>query len=194
MASVQSTEPPDPTTVAEKARLRGEFLERRRRMSAGALESARAALRGIVIAHVVEAGWTCVACYVPLRTEPASFELLDGLIDAGVLVLVPVLLPDRDLDWARWDPSPGVTAEPMGLSVVRDAGAVIVPALAVARDGIRLGRGGGSYDRALARVSPTVPVAALLFDGEVVDELPRDPWDRPVTAAVTPGAGWTPLG
>jgi 5-formyltetrahydrofolate cyclo-ligase len=69
---------------------------------------------------------------------------------------------------------------------------VLVPALAVARDGVRLGRGGGSYDRALARVAPGTPRVALLFDGELVDALPADPWDVPVTDAVTP-AGWRAL-
>jgi 5-formyltetrahydrofolate cyclo-ligase len=72
------------------------------------------------------------------------------------------------------------------------ADAVLVPALAVGRDGVRLGRGGGSYDRALARVAPGTPRAALLFDEELVDALPADPWDVPVTDVVSP-SGWRAL-
>jgi 5-formyltetrahydrofolate cyclo-ligase len=66
---------------------------------------------------------------------------------------------------------------------------LFVPALAVDRRGNRLGRGGGSYDRALSRVPRRALVVALLYDGELVDELPTEPHDRPVNAVVTPGGG-----
>ncbi len=68
-----------------------------------------------------------------------------------------------------------------------------MPALAVAADGTRLGRGGGSYDRALSRRAPGSTVAALVFDDEIVAALPHDVWDVAVDAAVSP-AGWHPLG
>ena len=58
--------------------------------------------------------------------------------------------------------------------------------VAVARDGVRLGRGGGSYDRALARVRPGTPIWAAVYDAEVVDSLPFDAHDHPVDAALTP--------
>ncbi len=79
----------------------------------------------------------------------------------------------------------------LGVDAVRSVDALLVPALAVDAAGSRLGRGGGSYDRALARVPAGTPVAALLFDDEVLalDAVPRDAWDRPVTAVVTP-SGW----
>ncbi len=68
--------------------------------------------------------------------------------------------------------------------------AVLAPGLAVDRRGIRLGRGAGYYDRALAAVTG-IPVAVLLHDGELVDdELPAEPHDRSVTAVVTPLLGW----
>ncbi|PSK58900.1 5-formyltetrahydrofolate cyclo-ligase [Micromonospora sp. MH33] len=66
---------------------------------------------------------------------------------------------------------------------------VVVPALAVDRRGYRLGRGGGSYDRALARVPATVPTVALLHDGELVEVVPAQPHDRPVRFVITPGGG-----
>ncbi|HJQ43915.1 MAG TPA: 5-formyltetrahydrofolate cyclo-ligase, partial [Jatrophihabitantaceae bacterium] len=132
-----------------------------------------------------------VAAYEPMRTEPGSLELLAALRDAGATVLVPVVLPDRDLDWAPW--SPDALGAPLGVDAIGRAALVLVPALAVAADGARLGRGGGSYDRALARCAGETLTAALLFDGELVDELPRDEWDVPVAAAVTP-RGWFPVG
>ena len=72
------------------------------------------------------------------------------------------------------------------VAALASADLVLVPALAVDAAGVRLGRGGGSYDRALSRVRPGVPVIALLYPGEVVPVLPAQPHDRPVTAALTP--------
>jgi 5-formyltetrahydrofolate cyclo-ligase len=78
----------------------------------------------------------------------------------------------------------------LGPSAVADADVVLVPALAVDAHGARLGRGGGSYDRALARVAPGRAVVALLYDGEVHLTVPSEPHDRPVTMAVTPTTVW----
>ena len=79
-----------------------------------------------------------------------------------------------------------------GVDAVGSADAVLVPALAVAADGTRLGRGGGSYDRALARAAGVAGGRAALCRRGASSDLPRDPWDRPVTAVVTP-AGWLDL-
>jgi 5-formyltetrahydrofolate cyclo-ligase len=78
----------------------------------------------------------------------------------------------------------------LGVDAIAAADVVLVPALAVARDGVRLGKGGGSYDRALARARTGALVVALLWDGELHDagDLPVEPHDRPVDAVVTPSA------
>jgi 5-formyltetrahydrofolate cyclo-ligase len=138
-----------------------------------------------------------VAGYLPLRTEPGSLELLAGVAERGARVLVPRVLPDRDLDWVDWEPHGAGEVDPMappgtslGTGAIADADVVLVPALAVARDGTRLGRGGGSYDRALSRARPGAQLVALLYDEELVDDVPRDPWDVGVTAAVTTSGWW----
>ena len=156
-------------TDADKQDLREEFLQHRRTLTPEAIDEARAAVRSHVLAQCEAAGWATVAAYLPLRTEPGSHELLDGLVGRGARVLVPVTLQDHDLDWVAL---PG--DEPLTVDAVGTADAVLVPALAVAHDGTRLGRGGGSYDRALARVTAGTPVAALLHDGEVVADGWRD--------------------
>jgi 5-formyltetrahydrofolate cyclo-ligase len=69
---------------------------------------------------------------------------------------------------------------------------VLTPGLAVDRTGTRLGQGGGCYDRALGRVPVGTFTCTLLYDGEVLDQVPAAPHDRRVTAAVTP-AGLIPL-
>ncbi|MBM0260688.1 5-formyltetrahydrofolate cyclo-ligase, partial [Micromonospora sp. 4G55] len=77
----------------------------------------------------------------------------------------------------------------LGRAAIGEAELVVVPALAVDHRGLRLGRGGGSYDRALARVPGRVLIVALLHDGELVEALPAQPHDRPVHAVITPSGG-----
>jgi 5-formyltetrahydrofolate cyclo-ligase len=139
-----------------------------------------------------------VAAYLSVGTEPGTGRLLEALADQEVLL--PVLLPDGDLDWSRagngFEPGPYGLLEPVGPRLGRDAIAacalIVVPALSVDQAGNRLGRGGGSYDRALARTS--AEVVALLHDGEAVPALPAEPHDRPVSAFVTPHRGLVTVG
>lgn len=138
-----------------------------------------------------------VAAYRALPTEPPTTVLLHELVRRHRTVLVPELLPDLDLAWRVLGPDarPGTLAGPQLIAV---AGLVLVPALAVDRAGTRLGQGGGSYDRALARVAAGVPVAALVYDDEALlmanqPQLPREAHDVRVSAVVTPGRGWTSL-
>lgn len=181
--------PDDGTAPLDKTALRARLLAARRARTAEDLARARAAVHEQVVARL--AGVPSVAAYEPLATEPGSHDLLAALQAQGATVLVPVTLPDRDLDWARWTPAgPG---SPLGVEAIGEVDVVLAPALAVARDGTRLGRGGGSYDRALRRCRPGALLAALVFDDEVLPALPHDEWDVPVHAAVTP-SGWSTLG
>ena len=135
-----------------------------------------------------------VAAYMSVGTEPDTRGLVYALWKRGTYVLLPLLLPDYDLDWASYEgpdslaPGPhGLlqpTEPPRGVSAVTSADLVIVPALAVDHDGRRLGRGGGSYDRALARVGPAVPTVALIYDDELLDEVPA--------CLLTSGCAWWP--
>ncbi|GIJ08971.1 5-formyltetrahydrofolate cyclo-ligase [Micromonospora andamanensis] len=147
-----------------------------------------------------------VAAYAPVGGEPGGPDLPAVLADAlppGADLLLPVLRDDLDLDWAAWDRSQAMVAagrgirEPagprLGVTAVATADLVVVPALAVDKRGVRLGRGGGSYDRALARVPATVLTVVPLHDGELLDELPGEPHDQPVRAVVTPTHGLVTL-
>ena len=136
-----------------------------------------------------------VAAYVSVSSEPGTGPLLEPLRAAGKRVILPLLQPDNDLDWAAYDgPESLHTARrgllepagrPLGPDALATADVVLVPGLAVGRDGTRLGRGGGSYDRALARVPVGTFVCVLLNSEEVLDTVPRDDHDRPVTAVAT---------
>jgi 5-formyltetrahydrofolate cyclo-ligase len=178
--------------VETKARLRAGLLAARRSRPSPA---ENAAVRAI-LADLAR-GVRTVAAYVPLPGEPGGPELPDALAEVCDRLLLPVLRPDLDLDWAVYrgalvpaarglrEPS----GPPLGPGEVATAGLVIVPALAVDRRGVRLGRGGGSYDRALARVPAGTLVVAALYDGELVDEVPEQPHDRRVDGVVTPSGG-----
>ncbi|MEU3990702.1 5-formyltetrahydrofolate cyclo-ligase [Streptomyces platensis] len=140
-----------------------------------------------------------VAAYVSMGGEPSTRPLLDLLRAAGVQVLLPVLLPDNDLDWALYEGAEGLVRAGRGLlepdgqrlgpEAVTEADVVLLPGLAVDRSGLRLGRGGGSYDRVLARLERAgarASLVVLLYDAEVLAEVPGEPHDRHVHAAVTP--------
>ncbi len=143
-----------------------------------------------------------VAAYVSVGREPGTGLLLEALHVSGTRVLLPVLLGDYDLDWATYEgPASLVSAtrgllEPtgdrLGVAAIARAGVVLVPGLAVSGGGDRLGRGGGSYDRALARVPAGVPIGVLLHPDEVGLDVPTEAHDRRVTHAITP-AGLTEL-
>ncbi|MEO6885823.1 MAG: 5-formyltetrahydrofolate cyclo-ligase [Jatrophihabitantaceae bacterium] len=178
--------------VPSKSELRSRQNAARRARGDEAIARDRAAIRGAVLARCDRLRPSCVAAYVPLPTEPGSVELLAALTALGIRVLVPVLLANKDLDWTLWT-ADEADPENLGVDAIAQAQLVVVPALAVAQDGTRLGRGGGSYDRALGRVGDESPVIALLFEDELVDALPRDSWDRPVRAVVLPG-GWREVG
>jgi 5-formyltetrahydrofolate cyclo-ligase len=181
-----------------KLALRNRVMTVRKQLPEAVRRSAAASVQATTLAWLRREQPTRCAAYVPVGTEPGGPDLVDVL--AGVTrVLLPVLLPDGDLDWAEYDGTfrrtPRGLLEPsgprQGPGSVADIGVIIVPALAVSRTGMRLGRGGGSYDRALARAGRAVKVA-LLHDGELRDDIPAEPHDQRVDAVITPAGGLTP--
>lgn len=136
-----------------------------------------------------------IALYVSMGAEPQTGALIDWLLATDREVLLPILYADNDLGWgvapgaADLVPGRRGMSEPpvdLGPDAIATADLVICPAVGVARDGARLGRGGGSYDRALARVRPGTPIWAAVYDSEVVEALPVDDHDQRVHAVLTP--------
>ena len=184
---------PDPVAVAKTA-VRDRLLTTRRRRTL--LERAEVAtgLAAVLLATPEVRRAASVAAYVGVGGEPGTGPLLDALVAAGKRVLLPVLLPDLDLDWAVHDGT--LASAPRGLlqptgprlgdEAIATTDVVLVPGLAVSTTGLRLGRGGGSYDRALGRVPVGTFTCVLLHDDEVGIDVPSAPHDRPVVAAATP--------
>ncbi|MDV2476552.1 5-formyltetrahydrofolate cyclo-ligase [Rhodococcus zopfii] len=154
-------------------------------------------------ARVLAASGTTVCAYVPVGSEPGSLTLLDALRDEGNRVLVPLTSTDSALEWAEYTGEDDLVTADFGLreprgpvlapETVLQASVVLVPALAVDRRGVRLGRGAGFYDRTLHLADPAARLIAVVRDEELVDELPEDPHDIRMTHALTPGGGLTAL-
>ncbi len=149
-----------------------------------------------------------VCLHVPVRREPGAapdgaVPMLDAAVALGRRVLLPVTVGAAPLDWASFGgredlvPGPHGLLEPggprRGPAAIADAAVVVVPALAATPGGVRLGRGGGHYDRSLPLAPPSTVLVALVGDDELRDELPAEPHDVPVDAVWRPGEGllWT---
>lgn len=187
--------------TASKATLRKQLLAARRSVA----DDIRAAETKMLSQHLellVNSAST-VCAYVPVGTEPGAIEMLDVLLRKTGRVLLPVARIGDDeiplpLQWGEYRPG-GLTSGPWGLleppelrlpeSALAEANLVLVPALAVDHHGVRLGRGGGFYDRSLAGRDPHTLLIALVRDTELLNELPSEPHDVRMTHAVTPERG-----
>ncbi|MGC9378429.1 5-formyltetrahydrofolate cyclo-ligase [Streptomyces sp. MH13] len=192
-----------PAAGPDKRTLRREILAARNRLTSEDVRKAADALAERALGMPEVARAHAVAAYVSVGAEPGTLALLDALRARGVRVLLPALLPDNDLDWGEYTGEGSLVrvrhggrmalSEPagqrLGPDAVADADVVLLPGLAVDGRGMRLGRGGGSYDRVLARLERAGACPALLvllYGSEVVSHVPEEPHDRPVDAVVTP--------
>ncbi len=184
-----------------KAALREQLLAARRRV-ADDVRAAEARMLREQLEVVVSSGST-VCAYVPVGTEPGSIEMVDMLLRRSGRVLLPVARTTADntalpLRWGEYRPGTltcgrwGLLEPPepwLPASALAEAGLVLVPALAVDRSGVRLGRGQGFYDRSLRGRNPQARLIAVVRDTELVDELPAEPHDILMTHALTPHGG-----
>ncbi|OBH63801.1 5-formyltetrahydrofolate cyclo-ligase [Mycobacterium sp. E2479] len=190
--------------TTSKAALRDQLLAARRHVAddVRATEAQQICARLEALQSLVTSGDT-VCAYVPVGNEPGSIEMLDMLLRRAGRVLLPVARTAADdtplaLSWGEYRPGTLTTGrwgllEPprpwLPPSALAQANVVLVPALAVDRRGVRLGRGRGFYDRSLGGRAPRARLIAVVRDAEVLDELPADPHDIPMTHALTPRQG-----
>lgn len=180
---------------ARKRALRAELRERRRIRTSREKVQADAALTARLEALTDEVAPTSIAAYLSTPDEPGTRDFVDRAHRRGIRVLLPVSRVDGLLDWAPYDGEgeeedalgmPTPTSELLGPIAINDVDLILVPAAAVDGDGMRMGWGRGYFDKTLGSMEGCPPVYAVIFDDELVDEVPRDRHDMPVDGVVTP--------
>ena len=181
---------------SDKQRLRSTFRQRRQQDDLSKLNSTiQSNTLQICQQHRVATD-QAIGIYWPLAGEIDLRPLRASLHHSLAL---PVADGSGNLSYKPWQQAPlqhdgcGIPAPAEGDALGPDQlGLLLVPALAVDGTGIRLGYGGGYYDR--LRADPAwaaVPAWVVLPSACVTTEpLPRDPWDVPFTGWITEqGAG-----
>src|SRR5918995_1555428 len=180
----------------EKRALRAELRERRQLLSDAQRDAAAAGVRAQLDALVDARGARSVSCFLSTTTEPGTREFVEAAVRRGIRVLLPVTRADGLLDWSVAQPGgdiaeglfglPEPVGELLGPIAVNDVDLMIIPAAAIDRSGMRLGWGRGYFDKTIGSMERCPPVYAVIFDSELLDRVPRDVHDQPVTGVVTP--------
>ena len=186
-----------PDEVDDRKRaLRAELRERRRTRTSPERERDAAALTGRLVELAVRYRPASLAAYLSTPDEPGTRAFVDRMHADGVRVLLPVSRADGLLAWAPYDGEgeeadllgmPTPTSELLGPIAINDVGLILVPAAAVDGTGMRMGWGRGYFDKTLGSMERCPPVYAVIFDDELLDEVPRDRHDMPVDGVVAPG-------
>ncbi|MGH3545349.1 MAG: 5-formyltetrahydrofolate cyclo-ligase [Mycobacteriales bacterium] len=199
-------------SAARKTALRREYLAARWAISEPDRDRARRRIAQHICSLVARLKPVTVAAYVPVGTEPLGRmntepPILPELVlqaatqtnvlaanSAQPVVLLPIWRSGSELDWAAYSGVGDLVESPRGLweplgprlgaAAIYDVDLVLVPALAADTRGNRLGRGAGCYDRALARTR--VAAVAIVYDHELVGEIPNFEHDVPMSAVITP--------
>jgi 5-formyltetrahydrofolate cyclo-ligase len=179
----------------QKRALRAELRERRRTQTSSEREQATAGLTRNLRELAESSGARSVSCYLSAPDEPDTRPFLHWTQEHGIRVLLPISRDDGLLDWSVWDGTeediglfgmPEPVGELLPPYAVNDVDLLLVPAAAVDQRGVRMGWGRGYFDKTLGSMEKCPPVYAVVFDSEVIDEVPRERHDQPVNGAVTP--------
>lgn len=180
------------STAEAKAALRSELRAARAARSAGVEESAR--LSQQLGQYCLDNQIKVVAAYLPMPGEPDISGFLEWARGQSIKLLMPTV-SGNDLRWVEFGTETkiselGFTEAAGKPSDLSRAEVVFLPALAVDLNGNRLGKGKGFYDRAVAQLQSTKSRAkriAVVFDEELLLQVPSENHDQKVDAAVTAG-------
>lgn len=179
-----------------KRALRAELRERRQLLSDAQRETAAAAIGARLDDLVDSLGARSISCFLSTTTEPGTRDFVTRAVRRGIRVLLPVTRADGLLDWAVATDDgeiaeglhglPEPTGDVLSPMAVNDVDLMIIPAAAVDRSGMRMGWGRGYFDKTIGSMEKCPPVYAVIYDSEVLDSLPSEVHDQPVTGVVTP--------
>lgn len=178
-----------------KRALRAEIRERRRILTQSELASSATGLLAMMKSVVDQHAAGRIACYLDTTDEPPTRAFIDWALAEGFTVLLPVAREDGLMDWAPYDQGdeavdstgmPIPTSDVLGPIALSQVDVIFIPAASIALDGMRLGWGRGYFDRTLGSLTKRPPVYAVVYDHEVVDDVPREKHDQGVDGIVTP--------
>jgi 5-formyltetrahydrofolate cyclo-ligase len=177
--------------IHPKTSLRSRLLQHRQQLATNLWqESSERICQHISNSPQFERAQTILA-YQSCRQEPDLTHLFDRTNKQWGL---PRCV-DKDLIWHVWQPSEPLQNGAYGILepsadspvlVPEKVDLMLVPAVALDRQGYRLGYGGGYYDR--LRANPlwsSIPTIGIAFDFAFVEALPIDPWDLKLDAVCT---------
>jgi 5-formyltetrahydrofolate cyclo-ligase len=179
----------------QKRALRAELRERRHTQTSSERSAAAQGVTRNLVELTRSTGARSVSCYLSSPDEPDTRDYLQWTLENGIRALLPISRDDGLLDWTAWDGSeediglygqPEAVGELLPPSAINDVDLILVPAACVDRRGVRMGWGRGYFDKTLGSMEKCPPVYAVVFDSEVIDEVPRERHDQPVNGAVTP--------
>jgi 5-formyltetrahydrofolate cyclo-ligase len=182
-------------TENRKRALRAELRERRRNLTSSEQEHASAGLTENLQSLTIGLSARSVACYLSAPSEPDTRPYLAWARAEGIRVLFPVSREDGLLDWTVGEDGqelvglfgmPEPSGELLSPLAINDVDLILVPAAAIGRDGMRMGWGKGYFDKTLGSMEKCPPVYAVVYDSELVDDVPRERHDQPVNGVVTP--------
>ena len=173
----------------QKQALRAQLRARAPKSGSPAFVAASVRAQERLAAAALQSGARVIALYRALPSECGTASVAAALEAAGREVCYPAVVPGAlALQFRR---SAGVfvagalgVEEPTGGPVsLDDIDLLVVPAIAVDAAGRRLGRGKGHYDATLAAYGGSS--VALVFDSQLVPEVPVGEHDRRVGAVCT---------
>lgn len=183
------------TADYEKRALRAELRERRQNLTTTEVEQASQGLLANLQSLVTAMGATSISCYLSTPSEPNTRPFINWALESGIRILFPISREDGLLDWTVGEQGiektglwgmPEAVGELLGPIAINDVDLIIVPACAVDEQGTRLGWGRGYFDKTLGSMERRPPVYAMVFDNEVLPEVPKEPHDQSVSGVVTP--------
>jgi len=182
--------------ATDKATLRSTLLQQRRTMSATDWRDCSDRICAHLRADPLVQQAGTILAYFSSRQEPDLMPLVTSAVDQGHSQQwgFPRCVGKR-LVWHLWKPGDPLQAGKFGILepsdtapclTVIEVDLLLVPAIACDRRGYRLGYGGGFYDRLLSDPAwAAKPTIGITFAAAYLDQLPIDPWDRPLTGICT---------
>ncbi len=179
------------TIIKKKEALRIKMKFKRAQLNDEEIKAKSQAIEKKVLALPVLQQAKTIMCYVSKDTEVATHQLIKNLLSMGKTVAVPFIIKKGLMK--------AVVIEDFSQLVVGDFNTLqpkiknfldekidlnLVPALSVSKKGDRLGWGAGFYDRFIINHQPKLNLA-LLFDCQLVDQLPTNSFDQKMDGVVT---------